>query len=436
MSWSVALAIGILLLVVTLLTGVPIFVAFLLLNISGVASLFGSPGFGLFSNSMLNTAVSSSLVPIPLFVLMGEVLFRSGSVDVAFDAVDRLVGRVKGRLYLFTTVLSVVFGALSGSAAAVVAMLGRSVLPTMVDRKYDTRLSATVIMGGASLAPIIPPSLLAVVIGSIADVSIARLLIAGVVPGLFLAGLLIGWVYVSLWRDPSLAPAEVDTAASSVKEKARGLVQLIPFGLIIFSVMGLILLGIATPSEAAATGVTGSLITAAIYRRLTWQMLWESAQSAASISAMLLIIVISAVLFSQLLAFSGATTGLVNLVTGLDVHPAVMLAVLMLIPFLVCMFMDQFAFLMIAVPIFEPIIKALGFDPVWFWTLFLINLTVGSVTPPFGYTMFALRGAVGDRMSMSDVFRAAIPVSALFMFGILVFAVFPPIVTSLPNLIR
>ena len=198
MSWSIALTVGIFMLVVTLLTGVPIFVAFLLLNISGVASMFGSPGFGLFSNSMLNTAVSSSLVPIPLFVLMGEVLFRSGSVDVAFDAVDRLVGRVKGRLYLFTTVLSVVFGALSGSAAAVVAMLGRSVLPTMVDRKYDTRLSATVIMGGASLAPIIPPSLLAVVIGSIADVSIARLLIAGVVPGLFLAGLLIGWVYISL----------------------------------------------------------------------------------------------------------------------------------------------------------------------------------------------------------------------------------------------
>lgn len=436
MSWSIALTVGIFMLVVTLLTGVPIFVAFLLLNISGVASMFGSPGFGLFSNSMLNTAVSSSLVPIPLFVLMGEVLFRSGSVDVAFDAVDRLVGRVKGRLYLFTTVLSVVFGALSGSAAAVVAMLGRSVLPTMVDRKYDTRLSATVIMGGASLAPIIPPSLLAVVIGSIADVSIARLLIAGVVPGLFLAGLLIGWVYISLWRDPSLAPAEVDAPASSARDKAVGLLQLVPFGLIIFSVMGLILLGIATPSEAAATGVTGSLVTAAIYRRLTWQMLWESAQSAASISAMLLIIVISAVLFSQLLAFSGATTGLVSLVTGLDVHPAVMLAVLMLIPFLVCMFMDQFAFLMIAVPIFEPIIKALEFDPVWFWTLFLINLTVGSVTPPFGYTMFALRGAVGDRMSMSDVFRAAIPVAVLFMFGILVFAVFPPIVTGLPNLIR
>ena len=436
MSWSIALTVGIFMLVVTLLTGVPIFVAFLLLNISGVASMFGSPGFGLFSNSMLNTAVSSSLVPIPLFVLMGEVLFRSGSVDVAFDAVDRLVGRVKGRLYLFTTVLSVVFGALSGSAAAVVAMLGRSVLPTMVDRKYDTRLSATVIMGGASLAPIIPPSLLAVVIGSIADVSIARLLIAGVVPGLFLAGLLIGWVYISLWRDPSLAPAEVDAPASSARDKAVGLLQLVPFGLIIFSVMGLILLGIATPSEAAATGVTGSLVTAAIYRRLTWQMLWESAQSAASISAMLLIIVISAVLFSQLLAFSGATTGLVSLVTGLDVHPAVMLAVLMLIPFLVCMFMDQFAILMIAVPIFEPINKAHEFDPVWFWTLFLINPTVGSVTPPFGYTMFALRGAVGDRMSMSDVFRAAIPVAVLFMFGILVFAVFPPIVTGLPNLIR
>jgi tripartite ATP-independent transporter DctM subunit len=437
LSWSVTLSAGLALLLVTLLTGVPIFVAFLLLNIGAVGALFGSAGFGLFSNSMLSTAVSATLVPIPLFVLMGEVLFRSGSVEVAFNSVDTLVGRVRGRLYVFTTALSVLFGALSGSAAAVVAMLGRSVLPTMVRRKYDVQLSATVIMGGASLAPIIPPSLLAVVIGSIADVSIARLLIAGVVPGVVLAGLIIGWVYLRLWRDPSLAPPETDDQpAPAPGEKLRAALRMAPFGFIIFSVMGLILLGVATPSEAAATGVTGALLTAAIYRRLTWRMFWESALSAASISTLLLIIVASAVLFSQLLAFTGATAGLVSLVTGVDLHPVVMLTMLMLIPFFICMFMDQFAFMMIAVPIYEPIIKALHFDPVWFWALFLINLTVGSVTPPFGYTMFALRGAAQDAMSMSQVFRAAWPVAGIFVFGIVIFAAFPPLVTALPNLIK
>lgn len=436
MSWSVSLSAGLALLLATLLTGAPIFVAFLLLNIGAVGALFGSAGFGLFSNSMLSTAVSSTLVPIPLFVLMGEVLFRSGSVEVAFNSVDTLVGRMKGRLYVFTTALSVLFGALSGSAAAVVAMLGRSVLPTMVKRKYDVQLSATVIMGGASLAPIIPPSLLAVVIGSVADVSIARLLIAGVIPGIILAGLIIAWVYLRMWRDPSLAPVEDDQPPPAPGEKLKAALRMVPFGFIIFSVMGLILLGVATPSEAAATGVTGALITAAIYRKLTWKMFWESAMSAASISTLLLIIVCSAVLFSQLLAFTGATAGLVSLVTGIDVHWGVMLFLLMLIPFFICMFMDQFAFMMIAIPIYEPIIKALQFDPVWFWALFLINLTVGSVTPPFGYTMFALRGAAHETMTLTQVFRAAWPVAGIFMFGILIFSLFPPLVTWLPNLVK
>lgn len=433
MSWPVTLGAGIALLVGVLFLGVPIFAAFLILNLGGVFTLFGSSGFGLFSNSILATTLSTTLAPVPLFVLMGEVLFRSGSVEVAFNAVDALVGRMKGRLYFFSTTLSVLFGALSGSAAAVVAMLGRSVMPLMVRRGYDVRLSATVIMGGASLAPIIPPSLLAVVIGSTADVSIASLLIAGVVPGVLLAALIVSWVYFRIWRTPALAPA--DDRQGETVSPLRALAMMLPFGLIIFSVMGLILLGVATPSEAAATGVTGALLTAVVYRRFTWRMLWESTLSAAGISAMLLVIVASAVLFSQLLAFIGATAGLVNLVSGLDVHPYVMLAIMMAIPFVACMFIDQFAFLLIAIPIYEPIIKALHFDPVWFWTLFLINLTVGSVTPPFGYTMFALRAAQ-DSMSMTDIFRAAWPVAFIFMAGTVIFAAYPPIVTALPSLMK
>ena len=433
MGWPVTLGAGIGLLVGVLFLGVPIFAAFLILNLGGVFTLFGSSGFGLFSNSILATTLSTTLAPVPLFVLMGEVLFRSGSVEVAFNAVDALVGRMKGRLYFFSTTLSVLFGALSGSAAAVVAMLGRSVMPLMVRRGYDVRLSATVIMGGASLAPIIPPSLLAVVIGSTADVSIASLLIAGVVPGVLLAALIVSWVYFRIWRTPALAPP--DDRQDETVSPFRALAMMLPFGLIIFSVMGLILLGVATPSEAAATGVTGALLTAVVYRRFTWRMLWESTLSAAGISAMLLVIVASAVLFSQLLAFIGATAGLVNLVSELDVHPYVMLAIMMAIPFVACMFVDQFAFLLIAIPIYEPIIKALHFDPVWFWTLFLINLTVGSVTPPFGYTMFALRAAQ-DSMSMTDIFRAAWPVAFIFMAGIVIFAAYPPIVTALPSLMK
>jgi TRAP-type mannitol/chloroaromatic compound transport system permease large subunit len=178
MTATVALSVGLIALVAVLLTGVPIYLGFLLLNGLGVWYLFGSSGAGLLVNSVVDSLTSLNMTTIPLFVLMGEILFRSGAVEVVFDSVDSMIGRIRGRLYVFTIALSTVFGALCGSAVAVVAMLGRSVLPIMHKRGYDIQLSAAVIQGGASLAPIIPPSLLAVIIGSMANVSISGLLVS------------------------------------------------------------------------------------------------------------------------------------------------------------------------------------------------------------------------------------------------------------------
>jgi TRAP-type mannitol/chloroaromatic compound transport system permease large subunit len=220
MSWLLPLSVGLTLLRVVLGAGAPIFVGFLLLNLVGVWAFFGSAGLGMFAASMTDSLSSLSLTTIPLFVLMGEILFRSDAVDVVFDSVDGLVGRMRGRLFAVTMALSTVFAALFGSAVAVVAMLGRTVLPAMHARGYDSRLSAAMIQGGASLAPIIPPSLLAVLIGSMANVSIASLLIAGLLPGLLIASLCLGYAYLRVAINPALERGEDDQTSTAVDMQA------------------------------------------------------------------------------------------------------------------------------------------------------------------------------------------------------------------------
>lgn len=431
MGWELVLALFFGALLFLMLTGMNVFVAFLIVNLGATALLIGPSGFGLFTNSIFSSATTGAFATIPLFILMGEVLFRSGSVNVLFDSVDRLIGQVKGRLYFVVILIATIFGALSGSAIAVTAMLGRSALPNMVQRGYSTRLSASVILVGASLAPIIPPSLLAVIVGSLADVSIAGLLIAGIVPGMIIAGVTALYVVVAVAKNPELAPA--GTEATEYSRPGAALLRMLPFLLIIFMVMGLILLGIATPGESAATGVVGSVVVAAIYRRLNLSMLGGALQSATRISVMLLIIVISSTLFSQLVAFSGASKALVEWATQLEMPRLAMFALLMLLPLVLCMFIDQVAFLLMAVPLYGPLVAAFDFDPIWFWTMFLINLTVGGVTPPFGYTLFALVGSASE-VKTGLVFRASLPVIAIFVVAMIVLTFAPGLVTWLPGL--
>ena len=198
--------------------------------------------------------------------------------------------------------------------------------------------------------------------------------------------------------------------------------------------MGLILAGIATPSESAATGIAGAVIVAAIYRKLSFRMLGEALAGAVQTSCVILVIVCTAKLFSQLLSFAGATRGLVGAIGELGLGPDLTFLLMMLIPFVLCMFIDQIAFMLLAVPIYVPLVAAQGYDPIWFWTLFLINLTVGSLTPPFGYTLFALKGATS--LSTREVFAAAWPVVGIFVLGMTILWAVPGIVTFLPAAVR
>lgn len=435
MEWWAILLVSFSVIILMMGSGLPVFVAFLFANVAGLLIVIGPRGFGMFSNSVYDTLTAENFATVPLFILMGEILFRSGAVQVLAKAVDVVVGRVRGRMYLLVIMLSTIFGALSGSAVAVAAMLGRSILPQMEKMGYSQRLSSSTILAGASLAPIIPPSILVIVIGSlVSNVSIAGLLVAGLIPGAIIAFMFAIYVGIKVVMDPSLAPEREDKPRTTIMDVIKALISTLPFGLVIFSVMGLILLGVATPSEAAAAGVVGALITAMIYKRFSFSLTWSALKSAAGISAMILLIVASSKLFGQLLSFSGATPGLIRFVGELQVDPMVMLLLLMLVPLVLCMFMDQFAFMLLAIPLYEPILRAYGFDPLWFWTLFLINLTIGSITPPFGYTLFALKG-VADQLTISMIYRSAWPTVIIFLSALVLFAYVPSLVTFLPSLL-
>jgi tripartite ATP-independent transporter DctM subunit len=305
----------------------------------------------------------------------------------------------------------------------------------MRERGYDTRLSAGTILAGACLDPIIPPSVLAVLVATTADVSIGKMLIAGIVPGIVLTGMFLIYVVIRVYITPSLAP---DIAADIVDRKTGGSVlaafaRMLPSLLVFFMVMGLIILGIATPTEAAATGVLGALLLAVLYRRLSIGMIVEAFYTSATVAALLLIIMCSAVMFSQLLTVTGAARELGQIVVHLDLSVAAMLFMMMAVPFFLFMFLDQIAIMLILVPIYLPIIKVYGFDDIWFWTLFLINVTLGGLTPPFGYILFALKSAAPD-VPIQVIFRASYPFEMIILLGMLLFAVFPDLITLLPRL--
>ena len=434
MAWELALASILGALVLMFVLGLPIFIAFMAINIAGILYLFGSAGFGFFTNSLFETTTSSALIAVPLFLLMGELLFRSGAVDVVYRSLDQLIGRSVRRLYYLAIALSTVFGALSGSSMGVAAMMGRSLLPGMIERGYEKKLSAATILGGASLAPIIPPSVIVILIGSLSGASIADLLVGGIVPGLIIAGLMLIYVIVATSLRPERAPRVPDAASPvSARQKVMAILRMAPFALIILSILGSIFAGIATPEESAATGVLGTIVVAAIYRRLSARVLGAAAADAALVAAMIMAVMMSSKLFSQLLAFSGATTGLVASVTSLVVGPSVMLVILLAIPFVLCLFIDPLGLMLIVIPIYVPIVKALGFDETWFWILFLINVTIGSISPPFGLTIFALKGAYAGA-SLRELYAAAWPMVAIFLVGLLLVALIPGLATFLPGL--
>ncbi len=437
MEWWLILVLGLAMLLSLMFLGVPIFVSFLILNVAGILLLIGPSGFGMFANSIYTTATLSELAAIPLFTLMGEILFRSGAMEVLLDSLDRIVGKVRGRQYVLCVLLSAICGALSGAAMAVAGLLGRSLYPTMVKRGYDKTLAAGTILGGASLDPIIPPSVLAIIIATLAKVSTGKLLIAGILPGILLMFLFLIYISIRVWLNPSLAPESADELRDPATRGSitMAVLRMLPVSLIFFLVVGLIMLGVATPTEAAATGVVGALVLAGAYGGLGREMIEQSIISGITVAGIMLAVMSCATMFSQLLVFSGALSELGKFILHLDLSHYGMLAILLGVPFILFMFLDQTSVLLVLIPIYQPVIGTYQYDLIWFWGLMLIVATVGGITPPFGYTLYAFKSAVPE-IPTRQLFRASWPYVWIIMAGLILMVLVPSIITFLPEMTR
>jgi tripartite ATP-independent transporter DctM subunit len=435
MEWWGVLSLFILGLLIVLASGFPIAFGFLLINLVGILIFMGPMGLQQMTLQIFSSLSTFALTPIPLFILMGELMFHSGIANNTIEVIDKWLGRLPGRLSLLAAGAGVLFAALSGSTLANTAMLGTVLLPEMRRRGYKTPMAVGPIIGVGGLAMLIPPSSLAVVLASIGHISVGKILVGGVIPGLLLGAFTAAYVIVRCWLDPSLAP-RYEVARASFTEKITGTIKyVLPLGFIIFMVLGLMLLGVATPTEAASSGALATILVTAAFKRLTWKMVKASLMGTLDISIMVFMIIAASNTFSSLLAFTGATRGLLGVVENLDVSPLVVLIGMQLIVFVMGTFMETISIMMICMPIFMPIVTMLGFDPVWFGVLMLVNFETGFITPPFGMLLFVMKGVAPD-LTIKEICYAAAPFILIELLTMALIIAWPQIVLWLPNLVQ
>ena len=411
--------------------GLPVAFAFLVLNVIGaILFLGGEPGLAQLARNAVQSITSFSLTPIPFFVLMGEVLFHSGLAMKSIDAVDAVIRRVPGRLAVVTLVAGTVFSAISGSTIATTAMLGSLLLPQMLQRNYEPKTAMGPILAIGGVDILIPPSGLAVLLGSLAGISISGLLVGGIVPGLILSLLFIGYVLIRCWLNPALAP-EYDDGKPPVESPWLNLaVTILPligvFSIVVLSMTG----GWATPTESSALGAVVTVALAACYGCLTRQNLWKSLLGTVSISGSLLFIIVGATTFAQLLSFSGATAGLVATIESSQFSQTTILIGMLAILLILGFFIDQTSIMMITLPFYMPLLRNMGVDLVWFGILYLLCMQIGLLTPPFGLLLFVLKGVAPPGISISMIYRAALPYVWLTMLMMALIFLIPAMVTA------
>jgi len=464
--------------------GLPVGIAFLIVCTVTAYFIYGRFGsldgnltaavFQLTDNAFSNMA-NFAIVPIPMFLLMGELFFHTGLASRMFNAVEQLMGRVPARLSYVTVAGGTALATLSGSSMRSTALLGTLMVPEMTARGYKKSMSIGPILGTGGLAMLIPPSALAVLLGTIAEIDIGRLLIAGIVPGLILATFYAVLIFVRATLDPSAAPA-YDVEPVSFYVRIQFLVRdVLPMVSIIGMVVVLIMGGIATPSEAAAWGSVGVILLAIIYLFLVplgfalfttgsgnpavvaarrealnaalrfWpefgRAMWKSMWGAARVTVIALLILLGSSLFSNVLAASGASVALIKWVTSFDVSGYVMLLMMFGILLLLGMFMDQLAMMLLTIPIFFPVLETLNFGPelaslsvkqVWFGVIMLLAMEISFTTPPFGLLLFVMQGVAPPGTKFSEICFAAIPFMMCAMALVALIIIFPGIAVWLP----
>jgi len=434
MEWFEALAVLLGVILVLMAIGMPVALAFLAANILGAwVFMGGERGVSQLLNNGFGSLTKYALMPIPLFLLMGEIFFYTGLGGRMFNAIDKLLGKLPGRLSYVTVLGGTAFSTLSGSSMGSTALLGSLMVPEMSRRGYKSYMSIGPILGTGGLAIIIPPSALAVLLATLAQIDVAALLLAGVIPGLILAGFYLATIWLQTKIDPNAAPA-YEVQSMSLAEKIVLLFrEVLPMVGIMVVIIILMIEGFVTPSEAAAFGALGVLLLAAIFKCLTLDALRKSITGALRVTLMAYLIVFGSATFSQLLAFSGASRGLVKWATSFDLAPLAMLMIMFAVLLLLGMFMEQISIMLLTVPIFFPLAQSLGFDLVWFALIMLLSLEISFTTPPFGLLLFVMKGVAPPGTTMRQIYTSAFPFIGCSLVLVALLIAFPDLALWLPS---
>ncbi|QPP09961.1 TRAP transporter large permease [Streptomyces bathyalis] len=425
------LAVVLLLVLITLRT--PIFVALAVSGIVGLIGLDGLSGVELVPLSLVAQLQNYALVAAPLYILLGEVLAVSGLGRDLFGAAYRWFNRVPGGLGASAIGSSTVFGAMSGVSISSVAVIGRMAVPEMLARGYRPSFASGSVAASGALAMLIPPSLMFILYSSVTGVSIAELFAGGIIPGLLLAALMILYVVVKAKKSPETAP--VAEERFTWKERLTALAKISPALVLIVLVLGSIYTGLATPTEAAAVGALAAFaVTGWVYRKLGWENLRTIFVSTAHVTASILAIVGAAFVFTQMLVVARVPDAVSNFVVGLETSPYLVIAVMMLVLVLLGCLVDAASLLLVVTPILVPAIEGLGFDPLWFGVLLVVNLEMAVITPPVGLNLYTMKSVVPE-LDLADIFRGILPYLAIETGMLVLITAVPELATWLPGLI-
>jgi tripartite ATP-independent transporter DctM subunit len=419
------------------LLGLPVAFAFIVVTMAG-AYVFWGGGTGLKQCvlSMQASVTTFTLLPVPMFILMGEVMFQSKVAFKIIDALESWLGALPGRLGLLAILAGALFSTLSGAAMASTALLGTVLTPEVERRGYAKSMSIGPILGSSGLAIMVPPSALGVILATIAEISVGGLLMAIIVPGLIMAVLYSIYIVVRCKLQPSIAPPYEVTHVALSKKLGDTASYVLPIGFIIFLVIGLILLGIASPTESAAAGALGCFILVAAYKKLNWKLVKDTGFGTLKVTAMIFMIFVGSRAFATVLGFSGATQALTQVAVSAPLAPIMIVFFCQILVLILGCFMEQSSMMMITLPIFMPIVAALGFNPIWFGALMCLNVEMACTTPPFGVSLFVMKGVAPADTTMGDIYRAALPFLAIDFIVMVLMMVFPQMVLWLPGLIR
>ena len=419
-------------LIVLLMLGLPLSFSMAGLAVAATYLLWGTEG--LLSNilNIFGYMWNVIFIAIPLFIFMGVLLERSGVAEALFECIHRWSGPVRGGLAMGTVVICAIFAAMTGITGAATVTMGLIAVPAMLSRRYDKSLALGTVAGAGTLGILIPPSIPMILLAVIGEMSVGKLFMGGVFTGLVLGFLCVAYIAIKGLFQPQSCPAHGEKF--TLREKIIATRAVILPALIILAVIGSIMFGIATPTEASSLGALGCLIAVAVHRRFTWPVIKEATFTTFRITGMVMWIGLGAKCFSVILTSAGSIFYFEQLVAGLEVSRWVILIAIMGIIFILGCFIDPFGIIFIIAPIGFPLIEALGFDPIWFGILFVIGLQMGYITPPFGFNLFYLKATAPKDISMADIYRSIWPFLGVMIIGLIVIMLFPPIALWLPSM--